>query len=127
MINMFKSEPKTNTNEAETIIGPSVKVKGNFHGQGNIIIEGIVEGSIKTSRNLRVGKKAKIIANIEAGNANIGGEVVGNVKVNGYLEITANAKILGDVEASEISVERGALLNGRCTMIKEKEANLNKK
>ncbi len=124
---MFKNEEKINVKEAETIIGPSVKVKGNFHGHGNIVVEGIVEGSIKTGNNLRVGKKAKILANIEAKNATIGGEVVGNVKVSGYLEITAGAKILGDIEASELSVERGAVINGRCVMTQKGEKKLEEK
>ena len=102
--------------EAETIIGPSVKVKGNFHGEGNIIIEGEVEGNVKTSQSLLIGNKAKITANIEAGEAKIGGEIVGNVKVDGYVDITSSAKILGDIEAGDISIERGAQINGRLTM-----------
>ena len=36
---MFKSEPlKTNKN-IETIIGPSVKVEGDFIGEGDIIVD----------------------------------------------------------------------------------------
>lgn len=114
---MFSKEnEETKIKQAETIIGPSIKVKGNFHGQGNIIIEGIVEGSIKTNNFLLVGNKAKIIANIEAGDAKIGGEVQGNIKVKGYLEIKGSAKIQGDIEAAEISIEKGAIFNGKCTM-----------
>jgi len=114
---MFKqSEEKTNFKEVETIIGPSVKVKGNFTGQGNIIVEGILEGGLKTASNIFVGNKAKISASVEAKEAKIGGEVSGNVKIKGYLEITSSAKILGDIECSSISIERGAVLNGKCTM-----------
>ncbi len=114
---MFSKEnEETKIKQAETIIGPSIKVKGNFHGQGNIIIEGIVEGNVKTNSFLLVGSKAKIIANIEAGDAKIGGEVQGNIKVKGYLEIKGSAKIQGDIEAAEISIEKGAIFNGKCTM-----------
>ena len=112
--------------EAETIIGPSIKVKGNFHGQGNIIIEGVVEGSVKTSNYLLIGEKAKITASVEANEAKIGGEVNGNVKTKGYLEITSSAKIFGDIEASELSIERGALLNGKCVMLgHDKKSQIN--
>lgn len=114
---MFKQQEKNNGfKEVETIIGPSVKVKGNFHSQGNIVVEGIFEGSIKTNGNIFIGDKAKISANIEAKEARIGGEVIGNIKVKEYLEIVSSAKIFGDVEYSSISVERGAVLNGKCTM-----------
>jgi len=114
---MFNKEGQNEKiKQAETIIGPSIKVKGNFHGQGNIIIEGIVEGNVKTNGFLLVGNKAKITASIEAADAKIGGEIQGNIKVKGYLEIKSSAKIQGDIEAAEISIEKGTIFNGKCTM-----------
>lgn len=112
-----KQEQGEALNEFETVIGPSVKVKGDFNGQGNIIVEGIIEGSIKTNGNLEIGKTAKITASVEAKEAKIGGHVTGNVKTKGFLEITASAKIFGDIETSGLSIERGAVLNGKCVMI----------
>jgi cytoskeletal protein CcmA (bactofilin family) len=121
---MFNKDSKeVNFKEAETIIGPSVKVKGNFHGEGNMIIDGLVEGSIKTSKNLLIGNKAKINAGVEAAEARVGGEVAGNIKVQGYLEITSSAKIDGDIEANELSIERGAKINGRFNMGSGKKPN----
>ena len=125
---MFNRENKTiDPKTAETVIGPSIRVKGNFHGQGDIVIEGIVEGSVKTNSYLLVGKKAKITASIEAGDAQIGGEVTGDIKIKGYVEITATAKINGNIEANQISIEKGAVLNGRCTMSKEEKAHAEEK
>ena len=88
-----KQDQGVASNEFETVIGPSVKVKGDFNAQGNIIVEGIVEGNLKTAGNLEVGEKAKVTANVEAREAKIGGEIRGNVKIKGFLEITATAKI----------------------------------
>jgi cytoskeletal protein CcmA (bactofilin family) len=119
---MFKQderEDKKNFKEAETIIGPSVMVKGNFHGEGNIIIEGGIEGSIKTTNSLLVGSSAKINASVEAKEAKIGGEINGPIKITGFLEITETAKINGDIEAGQISIARGALINGLCKMGKQ--------
>lgn len=113
---MFNNK-EASLKEAETIIGPSIKVKGNFHGEGNIIIEGIVEGSVKTNQALLVGNKAKITANIKAKSATIGGEVTGDIHITGYLEILSSAKIIGNIIANQLSVEKGAILNGRCEMI----------
>lgn len=120
---MFNKDSKEIiTKQAETIIGPQIKVKGNFHGQGNVTIEGSVEGDIKTTSFLLVGDKAVINANIEAKDAKISGETKGNIKISGYLEITSSAKITGDIEALELSIEKGALLNGNCLMNKNKIA-----
>ena len=124
---MFKKENREiSFKTAETIIGPAIKVKGNFHGQGNIIIEGMVEGSVKTSHDLLIGNKARITANVEAKEAKVGGEVSGNIKVKGYLEILPTAKIFGDVEASLISIAKGAVLNGKCTMTAINKVDLEK-
>lgn len=114
---MFNPNDKNKTNkDAETVIGPSVKVKGDFYGQGDIIVEGIFEGSLKTSNSLYIGDKAKIKANVEAKDGRIGGEVNGNVKLTGNLEVAGGAKINGDIEASSLSVTRGAVINGKITM-----------
>ncbi len=105
--------------EAETVIGASIKVKGNFQGQGNIVIEGSVEGSLKTAANLFIGDQAKVVANIESKDAVINGEVKGNIKTKGYLAIGKMAKIWGDLQYSEISIEKGASVNGQLLIISE--------
>jgi cytoskeletal protein CcmA (bactofilin family) len=111
-----KQSQEEGFNEFETVIGPSVKVKGDFNCQGNIIVEGMVDGNLKTNGNLEVGDKARITANVEAKEAKIGGEISGNVKIKGFLEITSTAKIFGDIEALALSIERGAIFNGKCAM-----------
>ncbi len=114
---MFNKDGKLEKfKDAETIIGASVKVKGNFQGQGNIIVEGTLEGSLKTKANLFVGEKAKVVANIEVSDAIINGEVKGNVKAKNYLAIGSNAKISGDVQYGEISIDKGAAVNGQLSM-----------
>lgn len=113
---MFNKENTEITqSEAETVIGPSIKVKGNFHGEGSMIIEGNVEGSVKTKNFLLVGSSSEIVANIEAKNAKVSGLVKGNIVVEGYLEITKTAKIEGDIQTQTISVENGAIIKGLVT------------
>lgn len=115
---MFSKENKTESfKDAETIIGESIKVKGNFQGHGNIVIEGFLEGSLKTDANLLIGAQAKIIANVEAKDAIINGEIKGNIKAKNYLLIGRTAKIFGDIQYGEISVEKGAIINGQMLMV----------
>jgi len=116
---MFKENPAS-VQETDTIIGPSVKVEGDFVTEGNIIVEGTICGTIKTSQNLKVGPGAKIFANVIAENALIAGEVQGNLNVSGKLELTATAKIFGDIKTATISVASGAIMNGKCSMADNK-------
>lgn len=118
--NMFeKDAQKTIGKEVETVIGPSVRVEGNFTGEGNIVIEGSISGTLKTQHNLRVGKDAKVKADVQAANVYIAGEVRGNMKVTERTEILSTAKIFGNVETKILSVETGAIVQGKITMIAE--------
>lgn len=125
---MFNRENKLEKfKDAETVIGPSIKVKGNFQGKGNIVIEGTVEGSLKTEANIFVGNDAKIVANIDSRDASIHGEVFGNIKNKGYLAIGKTAKISGDIQYVEISIEKGALINGTISAVEENKKDLKSK
>lgn len=114
---MFK-EIKTGSghHELETVIGPSVKIEGDFITEGNIVVEGIVSGTLKTAKNLRVGPNSKIFANVAAENALVAGEVQGNIKINGRMELTSSAKIFGDIKVGILIMASGATLNGKCQM-----------
>jgi cytoskeletal protein CcmA (bactofilin family) len=117
---MFKrEEDETRTTETETTIGPSVKVEGDFHGEGSIVVEGRVNGTLKTNQNLRIGTNAKIKAGVEAANVLIAGEVTGNLLIKEKTELKSTAKVTGDITTQIISIETGAVLNGKCISGKE--------
>jgi cytoskeletal protein CcmA (bactofilin family) len=111
-----KNQPTTSQKSIETIIGPSVKVEGNFKGEGDLVIEGILVGDLQTKNNLKVGQNAIVDANIKANNAFISGKIKGNIIVKGKIEITGTAVILGDIKAQIISIESGALIHGKLNM-----------
>jgi cytoskeletal protein CcmA (bactofilin family) len=110
--------------ETDTIIGPSVKVEGDFVTEGNIIIEGTICGTIKTSQNLKVGPSSKIFANVWADNALVAGEIQGNINIANKLELTASAKIFGDVKTAVLSIASGATVNGKCQMTDNKNKSV---
>ncbi|MFC1615210.1 polymer-forming cytoskeletal protein [Patescibacteria group bacterium] len=121
---MFKQNEKNVCDkEVETIIGSSVKVKGDFIGKGNVVVEGTVKGSLKTDKNLRVGVNAKIFANVVASNILIAGEVNGNIQAKETLELTETAKIIGDIKAQVITIAPGAFFNGKSEMGEVVEPN----
>jgi cytoskeletal protein CcmA (bactofilin family) len=113
------SRPALTTTEPETIIGPSVRVEGNFRGDGNVMVEGEVKGSIKTKRDVRIGEGAKVKANIDCINAYISGEVQGNIKTKEKLELSATAQVTGDIVVKSLQINSGAKLNGTIKMDEE--------
>src|SRR5438876_896735 len=102
--------------QAETVVGPSVKIQGDLNSEGNIRIEGQVSGKVKTSQSVFASQGSKIAADVLAGNAIIGGEVQGNLKISGNLVLMPTAKVMGDIACSILRVEDGAQFTGKCSM-----------
>ncbi len=111
-----KNQPAVHVKSIETIIGPSVKVEGDFRGEGDLVVEGILIGNLETKNNLKIGQNAVVQAEVKANNAFISGKVKGNVSIKGKIEVASTAVVLGDIKAQIISVESGALIQGKITM-----------
>lgn len=101
---------------SETIVGASVKLKGNLRSDGDILIDGTVTGDLKTKGSVRVGEGASVVASIKAQNITIAGQVQGNIEVSDRLEITQTGKVLGDISANVLSIAPGASFSGKCIM-----------
>jgi cytoskeletal protein CcmA (bactofilin family) len=121
---MFKKDEIVN--EVQTVIGPSVRVEGDFVAQGDVVIEGSVTGKLRTEQHLRIGSAAKIFANVSAGSVSIAGELQGNLKVKDSVELSSTAKVFGDVKASVLSIAAGATLHGKCQIGDEKKSRVEK-
>ncbi len=100
----------------QTIIAQGVKVEGDFHSDGDVLIDGEVSGSLQTSKVLQIGKTARIQADVEAQSAIIAGEVQGNIQAIEKLELHATSVVHGDIVTGLISVAPGAKINGRISM-----------
>src|SRR3989339_1276894 len=102
--------------EPETIISASVKLEGDFVSQGNVLIEGEVEGSLRTEKDLKVGERARISADVGAANAVVAGEIRGNIDITDRLELEPTAKVFGDIRTADLVIASGAIICGKITM-----------
>ncbi|KKQ79991.1 MAG: hypothetical protein UT02_C0018G0005 [Parcubacteria group bacterium GW2011_GWC2_38_7] len=100
----------------DTLIGNSIKIEGDLVSNGSINVEGEVVGSLKTEKQLRVGEKAKVVADVKAQEAFIAGVIQGNITVGGRLELASTARVTGDLQAAVLSIAAGAIFNGKATM-----------
>ena len=103
--------PMPTSSGDNTIIGENVTVEGSIRGNGNLIVEGAVKGTIELhNHQLTVGKNGKVEAEIQAGSVSVSGKVLGNIKAGGRVRITREADFRGEIKASGISIEDGAYL-----------------
>jgi cytoskeletal protein CcmA (bactofilin family) len=95
-----------------SIIGPEMSVRGDLHSDGDLHIEGTVQGDIHV-KHLVVAKDAVVRGDVEAATVRIAGSVVGAVRAHEVL-LTATAKMQGDVHHDVLSIQPGAQLEGHC-------------
>jgi cytoskeletal protein CcmA (bactofilin family) len=111
-----RKEELATSSVAETVVGTSVKLKGNLKSDGDITVDGSVNGEIKTKGTVTIGPNANIIANVHAKNINVSGTVQGNVVATDRLSISESGRVYGDIAANILSVSAGALFSGKSTM-----------
>lgn len=124
---MFQNDETTGeheyemTVEAETVIGSSVKLDGDFHSENDAVIHGHVSGKVEIGGDLTLGGTSIVKANVAAANVVIAGTVQGNVSVRGKLTLLGTAHVSGDISAARLEISEGAMLNGHCSMQQSSE------
>lgn len=123
------NDKKTNDQVLErNIIAKSTAINGDISSEGDFRIDGVVEGTIKTTGRVVIGANGTVKGNVECANADIEGTFNGKLLVSNLLFLKATATINGEVHIHKLSVEPGASFNATCSMksskgIKELKSN----
>jgi cytoskeletal protein CcmA (bactofilin family) len=119
-VNMFEKKEETVSNGvAETIVGTSVKLKGNLRSDGDITIDGSVNGEVKTKGVVTIGPNAQVIANVKAKKVVVSGTVQGNIEAIERLTLTETGRVYGDIVANVLSISAGAIFTGKSNMMEK--------
>ena len=98
---------------SEAIIGRSTRVRGRISGDGDLVIEGTVEGDITVKGDLTIGEGAKTTSNVDADAVIVRGELEGDVNARGIVHLESGAKVRGDLAGASIAIDEGAEFSGR--------------
>ncbi|MCH7711904.1 MAG: polymer-forming cytoskeletal protein [Proteobacteria bacterium] len=98
--------------QVPTIISASLRIVGNLISDGDVQVDGIIDGNVK-SRTLTIGESATINGEVEAETVRIHGSISGQIKAK-KVELGPTAKVVGDIIHSLLIVESGAYLEGSC-------------
>ena len=107
---------KTGGDISTNIIGENSYFTGNFHINGSLRIDGRFEGKCLQAEQLYIGAHGKIKTNINAMSVIVEGLVIGNINATNRVLLMPTAKILGDIKTPELIMQKGVILEGRCTI-----------
>ena len=89
----MKRDKKLDSSSIQNIISPSTRVKGDFSSNGDIRVDGYLEGTVKTSGKVVVGKDGQIVGKLECTSAYFEGAFQGEMKIENTLTLKASAKM----------------------------------
>lgn len=99
-----------------SVLGPTLKFKGELTANENLLIHGQVEGSIKHSSLLTIGKEGKLKANVSAEYISVDGKVAGNLSGTKSVVVNEGADVKGNINCPKVTLRDGAVFNGKIDM-----------
>ena len=108
--------PASETVPRASVLGPTLKFRGELSAQEDLIIQGSVEGSITHTQSLTVGTDGTMKGDIRARVIVVDGKVEGDLYATESVSIRATAKVKGNVFAPRVGITDGAFFQGQIEM-----------
>jgi len=93
------------------VIGRGTKLKGEIDAQGDVIVEGEVEASIRAD-TMRLEAGGSVKGETHVTNAEISGRYEGTIQVAKCLTVRAEGHIAGSVHYGELKIDQGGTIVG---------------
>lgn len=97
---------------APSLISADLTVTGKLTSEGDIHIEGVVDGDVRCNA-LVIGEKASVHGEVVAEEVNVRGRVEGSVRARKVM-LAASCHVEGNILHETFAVETGAFFEGNC-------------
>ena len=99
-----------------SILGSTLRFKGELSADEALIINGHVDGSIGPAPKVTIGPEAHVKASVNADVIIVEGRVDGDLKAQVSIAIRPQAKVRGTLESPLVNIAEGASFNRGVTM-----------
>ena len=108
---------KDRTDQKILDVDASMQGTLTFKDPVNLRINGSFEGRLDTKGSLIIGENASVQADINGEEIVVGGKITGNITAQKSLQLLSRAHVVGDITSPVLSIEAGAVIQGKCQMI----------
>ena len=102
-----------------SLVSRDLKIIGNLKSDGEVQIDGSVEGDIRC-KTLLIGESAHIKGEIIAETVVVHGTLNGQIESRS-ITLASSAHVVGDILHENLSIETGAFLEGHCRRMEEEK------
>lgn len=106
----------SNSSGSASIIASGTAITGDITCDGDIRIDGILNGNVNSSSKVILGPDGTVNGDVEAKQADIMGKVKGKLIIADLLNLKGKAQVDGDIYTGQLQVEPSASFNGSCHM-----------
>jgi len=103
-------------NDRASILGPTLRFKGELAADEDLVIHGQVEGSVGPAPRVTIGPEAMVKATVTADVIVVEGKIEGDLKAQTSVAVRQKANVRGNIEAPAINIAEGACFNGSIKM-----------
>jgi len=115
-----KTNQVTQETSATTIISQGAVIKGDLELTAKLHIDGVVDGNVKSSNEVSIGKDGTIKGELKASKLIVNGVFEGTAECD-YIEIMKGGIIKGNITIKNITIENGGCFAGTSTLKTDKE------
>ncbi len=105
--------------EVKAFLGEGTEFNGLLSFEGTVRIDGKFEGEVVSKDTLILGESAVMNAEVSVGIIIVRGKIAGNIVASKKIEIRSDGEVIGNIKTPLLFVEEGAILDGKCEMIKK--------
>jgi cytoskeletal protein CcmA (bactofilin family) len=120
MFNQKSKSDSTSDSPAATggasMIAAGTTLKGDISSNGDIRIDGTLQGNIHCTSKVIIGANGVIEGDISGQQADIMGKVSGTIKVRELLQLKGGSQVTGNIYSAKLQIEPAANFNGQCHM-----------
>jgi len=99
-----------------TIIARPSIFEGRITGSGEIVVNGLVKGTINTSGPVNIAEQGRVEATIHGRVVIVAGTVAADITADEKIELEASARVDGNITAPRILIKDGATFKGQVNM-----------
>ncbi|MCL6433371.1 MAG: polymer-forming cytoskeletal protein [Leptolyngbyaceae cyanobacterium HOT.MB2.61] len=109
----YQQPPPIPKKVGPTYIAPNSEFQGSMHVEGDLLVDGIVHGSVEVRGDVVISETGLIEGpELRAKNLVVHGVLKSRVSLEGTLTLSRTARLEGDVNANALSIEAGAFYIG---------------
>jgi cytoskeletal protein CcmA (bactofilin family) len=111
---MWRRRRARKPEHSTVFIGDGSAIDGCCRFTGVAVVAGRVTGDLIAADHLMVAETGTVTGVVQATVVTVSGTIFGTVRATERVALLASARITGDIETPALSIDAGAVLDGRC-------------